>query len=105
MEGRHERDARASEGKAMMKRVKFYGLNIILFLVLTIGWFISSFLLGYANSSNRQGKIWTLYIATIVVHFFIIYLVNRKYYNISYYYVIVNFILYFIVAYYSYYYT
>ena len=45
--------------------------------MLTI-WFVICFMLGYASSSDYQKEIWIAYIATILLHFFIMFIILNK---------------------------
>jgi len=89
----------------MIKRIKFYSLNFIILFIITVIWFLSSFLLGFANSSNHQIEIAILYLIAIIIHFIAILHLNKKYFNLKYFYIIINFIFYLLIAYLSCYYT
>lgn len=90
-----------------MKGIKFLGISIGTLFILLIIWFFTCFLLGYASNSSHQKEIWIAFIITIIIHFFVTFLIYRKSYEskISIWYLAFNVLMYFISAWYFYYNT
>ncbi len=89
-----------------MGKFKFFGISIVILIILLIVWFFSCFLLGYAsNSENHQREIWMLYVVTVLVHFLIIRIIYKKWFSQSLNtgYMLINILMYIVGAWYFYY--